>query len=130
MGGCFSSAAVRKGPEDPWVIEDSTSPIDQSKRRFVLTIIRGSNPDKLSNARMINHVDFWDEYTLDDPPVILGMGISGPVYRIRSRRSPTMQYALKRLPVTSPFTLAEISIYLEIDHPNIAKIFEDDCRFR
>ena len=135
MGTCFSRTGIRGDGgadqpsaidvvhSDPWVEETRVSSVNPSKR-FVLTIIRGSQPDKISNARMINHVDFWDEYSFEDPPVVLGMGISGPVYRIQSRRSPTMKYALKRLPVTSPFTLAEVSIYLEIDHPNIAKIFE------
>ena len=131
MGNCFSIKSDRRPrfvaedvvDSDPWVDEARMSSLDPSKR-FVLTIIRGSQPDKISNARMINHVDFWDEYSFENPPVVLGMGISGPVYRIQSRRSPAMKYALKRLPVTSPFTLAEVSIYLEIDHPNIARIFE------
>ena len=127
MGSCFSRPRGGLDSEvvhsDPWIDEARMSSVDPS-RRFVLTIIRGSQPDKISNARMINHVDFWDEYMFENPPVVLGMGISGPVYRIQSRRSPSMKYALKRLPVTSPFTLAEVSIYLEIDHPNIAKIFE------
>ena len=119
MGHCFSRNKLSV-VEDPWLDAARVT----SSRRFVLTIIRSSQPDKLSNARMINHVDFWDEYTFQEPPGVLGMGISGPVYRILSRRSPSMQYALKRLPVTSPLTLGEVSIYLEIDHPNIAKIFE------
>jgi len=86
-----------------------------------LKSIRGSN---LGDTRKIFHVKFWDEFGIDSPPFVLGTGMNGNVYRIFLKRAPEMQYALKMLPTGSAFTYREIKYYLEIDHPNIARIYE------
>ena len=91
-------------------------------RNDVLSLVRGGK-ETLGNARLMHHLMLWDEYANESPPKVLGTGMNGPVIRIHSKRNPSMQYALKQVDKKN-VNIAEIAIYLEIDHPNICKILE------
>ena len=101
----------------------------------ILSIIRGTRPSAqaLGDARIMHHVKLWDEYYVASPPEVLGTGMNGPVLKIYSKRSPSVVYALKEIrkpdsksrdPRKTAFLFNELLIYLEVDHCNIAKIFE------
>jgi calcium-dependent protein kinase len=121
MGACISF-----NPEDP----------------SILTIVKGTGQQALSRVRVINHTTLWDEYCTGEKPIILGSGMNGPVLKIFSKRNSELVYALKEIKkeviarpsqtgtisqikrLHSSMLLNELLIYLDVDHANIAKIYE------
>ena len=116
--------------------------VSQPKDPNILSIVRSTGQQALSRARVINHSSLWDEYCTGEKPVILGSGMNGPVLRVYSKRNPELMYALKEIKkevifrpsqkgtisqikrLHSSMLLNELLIYLEVDHANIAKIYE------
>jgi calcium-dependent protein kinase len=103
------------------------------QQRDVLRAVQEVSPPSLGNARLMGQAEIWEEYEYVyeydangvSTPLVLGSGLSGPVYLVRSKIHPEMQFALKELAKEKvPFRVNETSIYLLMDHPNIAKIFE------
>ena len=105
--------------------------------KSILSLVRGIRPSdqSLGNARVVRHIRLWDEYMVNSPPEILGTGMNGPVKKIYSRRDPSLVYALKEVQTVAGakgpsestiqgLVLNELLVCLEIDHPNIARVFE------
>ena len=117
------------------------APPKQRNRRDpkrILSLVRHMRPghQSLSNARMISHIDLWQEYTTGDPREVLGVGINGPVYRIFSKRFSGLSYALKEIRTKASskkgpsesilvgLVLNELEVCLQLDHFHIARVFE------
>lgn len=105
--------------------------------KSILSLVRGIRPSdqSLGNARVVRHIRLWDEYECRSPAEILGTGMNGPVKKIYSRRDPQLVYALKEIQTVASakgpsestvqgLVLNELLVCLEIDHPNIARVFE------
>ncbi|CEL97359.1 unnamed protein product [Vitrella brassicaformis CCMP3155] len=81
----------------------------------------------LSHTRVKKGADLFEYYELDEQ--ILGTGISGAV-RVGRHRESGKSYAIKTLstqnisPKKASMLYNEVSVYLSLDHPNIAKLFE------
>eukprot|EP00917_Polyrhabdina_sp_WS-2016_P028829 GHVP01061399.1.p1 GENE.GHVP01061399.1~~GHVP01061399.1.p1 ORF type:complete len:487 (+),score=69.63 GHVP01061399.1:245-1705(+) len=81
----------------------------------------------VSSARLKKDVDVWNKYKSTGK--IMGSGISGEVRVIEDKRT-SKKYALKTLslkgvkPAKTASLHNEVAIFLQLDHPNIAKLFE------
>ena len=114
---------------------------NEPKRRtdqHILSMIRGSqtSAETIGHARMVRHMDLWDEYSTHRE--VLGIGLNGPVYKIFSKRDPSLCYALKEVKVSRPkspasgpsrsilvgMVLNELQVCLQLDHFHIARVYE------
>mmetsp|Transcript_13035 Transcript_13035/g.31143 ORF Transcript_13035/g.31143 Transcript_13035/m.31143 type:complete len:611 (+) Transcript_13035:224-2056(+) len=107
----------------------STSASTPASRRFTDQISRSN----YLHSRIRRHEDVLSHYKVEGETV-LGTGISGAV-RVATHRESGRKYALKSLstenvsPKKAAMLFNEVSIYLQLDHPNIAKlieVYEDD----
>jgi calcium-dependent protein kinase len=103
----------------------------------ILSMVRHVRPQSqaLGNARMVSHIDLWDEYCYGPEKQVLGEGLNGPVVKIFSRRDPNLSYALKEIKTSSGgsgpsssalmgLVLNELEVILQLDHYHIARVFE------
>jgi len=115
MGQCVSTNSRRK---------------DQKR---ILSLVRHMS---LSNARMVSHIDLWEEYTTGESREVLGVGLNGAVVKIFSKRFSGLSYALKEIKTRSTsksgpsesvlvgLVLNELEVCLQLDHLHIARVFE------
>jgi calcium-dependent protein kinase len=114
------------------------SSVSGSDTKRILSMVRHVRPESqaLGNARMISHIDLWDEYSFGTEKQVLGEGLNGPVVKIFSRRDPSLCYALKEIRTTTSSTtgpsssalvglvLNELEVILQLDHYHVARVFE------
>lgn len=95
--------------------------VSYKDKKSVLQLVRGLRPreQSLGNARLVGHMNLWDEY--ERTGEILGSGLNGQVVRIVSKRNSSLEFALKELVLN---VKDELLVCLELDHANIARVFE------
>ena len=96
-----------------------------AEKRKVLQRVRGiraREDHSLGNARLVGHLDLWDEYERTDE--VLGSGLNGQVVRIVSRRrEECLEFALKEIRKEGKLN-EELMVCLDLDHVNIVRLFE------
>eukprot|EP00921_Rhytidocystis_pertsovi_P019108 GHVQ01030294.1.p1 GENE.GHVQ01030294.1~~GHVQ01030294.1.p1 ORF type:complete len:864 (-),score=164.49 GHVQ01030294.1:233-2824(-) len=96
--------------------------------RSCSTLLDRFSKASILHSRIQRGVCVTDLYTFE-PGAVLGTGISGTV-RVGQHKQTGVQFAVKSLnvvnlnPRKATLLYNEVSIYLSLDHPNIAKLFE------
>ena len=110
--------------------------INKDAKRILSLVRHGGS--SLGNARMVSHIDLWEEFTLGgSEKIVLGEGLNGPVLKIFSKKDPNLCFALKEIRTVNAqntggpsnsvlvgLVLNELEVVLQLDHFHIARVYE------